>query len=412
MTRYAELAVRVGVNLQRGQTLFVVGQPEHAGMMRAVAEEGWKAGAGDVQLVYRDEYERRLHALHAPEELLDRTPPWLETAMLALEGAALVYVLGDADPELFADVDEDRAARTVARRIREISLDQTARQVVSWTVILGPTEGWARDLFGEPDLERLWREVAAVTRLDEPDPTAAWQAHIRELGGRAAALDARRFDRLRFHGAGTDLVVGLIPDARWKGITSRTAWGQTFAANLPSEEVFTTPDRSRTQGVARTTMPLYWYGSVVEDVELRFEAGRVVDMRARSGESFLRSKLDTDDGARYLGEVALVDGDSRVGRRNLVFRNGLLDENAACHIAVGSGYTEPIEGAERFTDEERIAAGINVSQIHVDLMIGSDDVDVDGIGTDGEFEPILRDGRWVLPLPALESTLGEPVQEA
>jgi aminopeptidase len=178
---YAELAVRVGANVQDGQTLFVVGHPEHAALMRAVAEAGWKAGAGDVQFIYRDEYERRLHALYAPDDLLDRTPAWLETAILGAEGAALVNVLGDADPNLFADVDPQRAARAEPRRVRELITDQVSRQVVAWVVIAGPTEGWARDLFGEPDVERLWHELSAVAGLTEPDPVASWRERIAQL---------------------------------------------------------------------------------------------------------------------------------------------------------------------------------------------------------------------------------------
>jgi aminopeptidase len=394
---YAELAVRVGANVQEGQTLFVVGHPEHAALMRAVAEAGWKAGAGDVQFLYRDEYERRLHALYAPEDLLDRTPAWLETALLAVEGAALVNVLGDADPNLLADVDPQRAARAEPRRIREIIQDQTSRQVVSWVVIAGPTEGWARDLFGEPDVERLWRELADVTRLSEPDPIAAWRVRIAELEARAAALDANAFDGLRFHGPGTDLRVGLLPGAQWQSIASTTSWGQRYASNLPSEEVFNTPDRLRTEGVVRTTKPLYWFGSVAEGVELRFEGGRVVEARAERGADFIRSKLETDEGAGRLGEVALVDGSSRIGQRNLLFKNGLLDENAVCHVAIGGGYTEPVDGAETMTADERVAAGINASLIHIDLMIGSDEVDVDGVHADGSTLPILRSGAWVLP---------------
>lgn len=206
--KYAELAVRVGVNLQAGQTLFVVGHPEHAELMRAVAEAGWQAGAGDVQLLYRDEYERRLHALYAPEELLDRTPGWLETAVLAAEGAALVNVLGDADPNLFADVDPQRAARAEPRRVREIITDQVSRQVVAWVVIVGPTEGWARDLFGDPDVERLWQELADVTGLGEPDPVASWRGRIAQLEARAAVLDEHAFTGPHFRGPGTDLSVG------------------------------------------------------------------------------------------------------------------------------------------------------------------------------------------------------------
>jgi aminopeptidase len=396
---YAELAVRVGANVQDGQTLFVVGHPEHAALMRAVAEAGWKAGAGDVQFIYRDEYERRLHALYAPEELLDRTPAWLETALLGVEGAALVNVLGDADPNLLADVDPQRAARAEPRRIREIIQDQTSRQVVAWVVIAGPTEGWARDLFGEPDVDRLWRELADVARLSEPDPIAAWQQRLEQLQARAASLDRHAFDGLRFRGPGTDLQVGLLPASRWQTIVSTTVWGQSFASNLPSEEVFNTPHRLQTEGIVSTTKPLYWFGSVAEGVELRFEQGRVVEARAEKGEDFVRSKLETDEGAPFLGEVALVDGSSRIGQRGLLFKNGLLDENAVCHIAIGSGYTDPVEGAETLTEDERLAVGINASRIHIDLMIGSNDVDVDGVSSSGAEIAILRSGDWVLPDP-------------
>ena len=313
-----------------------------------------------------------------------------------MERAAVVVTLGDAKPRLFDDVDEARAARAEPTRAREIVHDQTSRQAVAWTVIACPTEGWARDIFGEPDIERLWGEIAEVTRLNEPDPVAAWEAHVSALEERAARLSALDLDALRFRGPGTDLTIGLIRGARWKGARAATSWGQQYVANLPTEEVFTTPDRQRTEGTVRTTKPLYWYGSVADGVELRFEAGKIVDARAMLGEDFLRSKLETDDGAAYLGEVALVDDESRIGGRDLVFRNGLLDENAACHIAIGRGYTEPVAGADVLSDDERVAAGINVSSIHIDLMIGASDVDVDGLDQRAAVVPILREGKWVL----------------
>jgi len=388
--------VRVGVNLQPGQLLLIRAEPEHAELVRAVAEAGWLAGAGDVQCVYGDEHVRRLHALHAPDDLLDRTPEWVEVAARSREGAAFVYILGDPDPGLFRDVDPDRAARAEPHRLREISVDLISRLASAWTVIACPTEGWAADLFGEPDVDRLWDEIAAVTRLDEDDPVQAWHGHMETLERRVALLAAHDFDAVRFHGPGTDLRVGLIDQARWKTVASTTSWGQHHVTNLPTEEVFTTPDRLRTEGVVRTTFPLHWFGSVATDVTLRFEAGRVVDAQASSGLDFLRSKLATDDGASFLGEVALVAMDSAVGRRGLVYRNGLLDENASSHIAIGGGYTEPVPGASKMSPEERAASGINLSAIHIDLMIGSPDVDVDGIGADGSEVPVLREGLWVL----------------
>jgi aminopeptidase len=235
------------------------------------------------------------------------------------------------------------------------------------------------------------------TRLDEPDPVAAWSEHTEALARRAIALNAHGFDALSFTGPGTDLRVGLLPGANWLAATSVTTWGQACCVNIPTEEVFTTPDQRRTEGVVRMTRPLHWYGSVVEDVELRFEAGAVVGGTATRGEEFLRTMIATDDGARYLGEVALVDGTSRVGSRGLVYRNGLFDETAACHVAVGGAYTEPVEGADELTPEERVAAGLNHSLVDVDLMIDAPDVDVDGVRADGTRQPIMRDDAWVLP---------------
>ena len=396
VSRYAELAVRVGTNLREGQKLVIVGEPEHASLVRAVAEAGWHAGAGDVECVYLDEHVRRLHAIHAPEELLDRTAAWMETAALGAEGAALVFVIGDSDPDLFAGVDESRAARAEPRRLREIARDQTMRLATAWTVIACPTDGWAKSLFGEPDVDRLWREIAAVTRLDEDEPVEAWRVHVARLEERARLLGEQRLESLRFRGPETDLTVGLLENAHWLTALSRTSWGQEHVVNLPTEEVYTTPDRMLAEGTVRLTAPLHWFGSQVEGGWLRFEHGKVVESGASRGAEFLRSKLSSDEGASRLGEVALVDVDSAVGKRGLVLRNSLLDENASSHIAVGSGYTEPVAGAEAMDETQRVDAGINVSAIHIDLMIGGAEVDVDGIGRDGSEVPILSRGRWVL----------------
>jgi aminopeptidase len=397
LERYAELAVRVGTGLRPGQRLLIRAEPEHAPLVRAVAEAGWRAGASDVQCYYVDDHLRRLHALHAADELLDRTPEWLEQAARSTEGAAFVYIIGDADPSLFRDVDPARAARAEPRRLLEANRDLTLRLARAWTVIGCPTEGWAREVLGSPDVERLWDEVAAVTRLDEPDPVAAWTSHVAALEARAAALDEASFDRVRFDGPGTELEVGLLPAARWKTARSTTAWGQEHVVNLPTEEVFTTPDRSRTSGAVRLTAPFHWFGSVVEGGELRFEDGRVVDVRATAGEEFLRTKIAADEGAARLGEVALVDSGSAVGRRGLVFRNLLFDENASSHVALGSGYTEPVDGANGMSEGERLTAGINASSVHLDVMIGGPTVDVSGVRADGSEVPILRRGEWVLP---------------
>lgn len=394
--RYAELAVRVGANLQPGQTLHLIGEPEHAPLLRSLAEAGWRAGAGDVQCVYLDDHVRRLHAIHASEDMLDRTPEWLVTAARAEEGAASVWTLGDADPDLFADVDPARAARAEPFRLREIMRDLVSRQATAWTVVACPTEGWARSIFGEPDVDRLWAEIATVARLDAADPVEAWRLHISRLGERARRLDEQGLTALRFRGPGTDLTIGLLDRARWLTASSRTSWGQEHVVNVPTEEVYTTPNRMSAEGTVRITAPLYWYGSSVEGAWLRLGEGRVVDAGADRGEDFLRSKLETDEGSSRLGEIALVDVDSAVGRRGLLFRNGLLDENASSHLAIGSGYTEPVEGTAAMDDEGRVTAGVNVSAIHIDLMIGGPEVDVDGVRSDGSIVPILARGTWVL----------------
>jgi aminopeptidase len=398
LERYAELAVVVGTGLRPGQRLVICAEPEHAPLVRAVAEAAWRAGAGDVDCYYVDDHLRRLHAIHAADEQLDRTPDWLVEAARSSEDAAFVYIVGDADPKLFHDVDPVRAARAEPLRLRKANRDLTLRLARAWTVIACPTEGWANEVLGTPDVERLWEEIAAVTRLDAADPVAAWREHIDALEARATALRSSGFDAVRFTGPGTELEVGLLGAARWKTAQSTTSWGQDHVTNLPTEEVFTTPHRARTVGVVRLTAPLHWYGSVVEGGELRFEDGRVVEVRAEAGEEFLRSKVAADEGASRVGEVALVDTASAVGRRGLVFRSLLFDENASSHIALGAGYTDPVDGASEMSDDERSAVGINSSTIHLDMMIGGPEVDVNGVRADGTTATIIEKGEWVLPV--------------
>ncbi|MBM3676949.1 MAG: aminopeptidase [Actinobacteria bacterium] len=394
--RYAELVVRVGVAILPGQTLFIGAPPEHAPFARAVAEAGWKAGAGDVQVLYVDAPVRRLHALHAPEAMLDRTPDWLASAFRAMEGQAYVAIEGDPHPGLLADVDGSRAARAQPRLLNEITYDLIRRRAVAWTIVAAPTPAWAQQVFGEPDVERLWAEIAGVVRLDEPDPAAAWETHLETIDRRCRALSDRRFDAIRFRGPGTDLRVGLLSGSIWQGGAETMTTGQRCVCNMPTEEVFTTPDFRRTDRHVRCTRPLHWLGSVVEGLSLTFAGGVVTEARATVGEDFIRGQLAIDAGASRLGEVALVDGTSRVGGRGLVYGNTLFDENAASHIAVGMGYTDAVEGADAIPPDRLEDAGINVSNIHIDLMIGGPEIEVDGIEADGTEVPILRDDRWVL----------------
>jgi len=252
-----------------------------------------------------------------------------------------------------------------------------------------PNAGWAMQMFGEPDVDRLWELVEHCVRLDEPDPVAAWRAHIARLDARAQALNDLEVDALRFQGPGTDLTIGLLPESRWLGVESRTVDGVVYVANMPTEEVYTTPDARRTEGVVTSTMPLSVYGTIVRGLRLRFSAGRIVEVDADEGAEVIRGQLASDENAAALGEVALVDGTSLVGRTGLTFFDTLYDENATCHVAIGDAYAEAVEGG--------LIEGVNVSSVHTDFMIGGPEVSVDAVTRAGSVAPLLRAEVWQLP---------------
>jgi aminopeptidase len=397
LARYAELIVRVGVNVQPGQTVFVDGLVEHVDLVRAITEAAYEAGARRVDVAYRDNHVRRAFIRHAPDDELSVTTPWLAARLEAsVDGQAVISIAGDPEPELLADVDQGRLgrARPVAgaqRHVKAIN-DRT----FTWTIAAFPTEGQARQMFGEPDLERLWQAVAHAVRLDEPDPVAAWRGQVEKLRERSQQLDALQLDAVRFIGPGTDLTVGLVPGAKWLGGGIETQLGIFHVANLPTEEVFACPDWRRTEGTVRSTRPLALGGTVVRDLELRFEAGEIVDVSASAGADAVRGQLQVDEFAGRLGEVALVDGTSRVGDTGLTFFDTLFDENATCHIAYGAAVTFGLEGIDDLEPDDQRARGINVSAVHTDFMIGGVDVAVDGVLSSGETVPILREDKWQL----------------
>jgi aminopeptidase len=265
---------------------------------------------------------------------------------------------------------------------------QVNEQLNNWTVVGVPNAGWAKQMFGEPDVERLWKIVEFCVRLDMEDPVAAWREHVRRIGLRAKALNDMRVDAIRFRGPGTDLTVGLLPESRWQGVESQTALGLPYVANMPTEEVFTTPDARRTEGHVRSTRPLALNGRIVRGLEVRFEGGRIVEVRADEGEEVIQGQLTTDDTAGFLGEVALVDGTSRIGETGLTFFETLFDENATCHVAYGGAYAEAVEGEP--------TEGVNVSTVHTDFMVGGPEVEVDAVLPNGTVVPLLRNDVWQL----------------
>jgi aminopeptidase len=391
---YARLVVRTGVNLGPGQELLVEAQLDHAPLVRAITDEAYDAGARFVDVNYGDPYVRRARAALSPDDVLGWTPPWMIQRLErgAEIGAAVIGISDSSYADVFAGVDGKRLAAARFRDLDRTWLQAVTDGTMAWSLIAFPTERWATEALGEPDLDRLWDAVGHALRLREADPAAAWQQRLDELAARARSLTERRFRAVRYRGPGTELEVGLIEGARWMAGRDRTKAGRDYVANLPTEEVFTTPHRLHAEGTIRSSMPVALRGQVIEGIEMRFAAGEIVEARAARGEDVLRAEIATDDGARRLGEIALVDESSRVGEAGITFNNTLFDENAAAHVAFGAGFVWAVEGL----DGEPEALGVNDSATHVDFMVGSPALEVDGVEPGGGTVVLLREGRWQL----------------
>ncbi|HEX7300450.1 MAG TPA: aminopeptidase [Solirubrobacteraceae bacterium] len=392
---YAQLVVRTGVNLGSGQELLVEAQLDHAPLVRAITEEAYAAGARFVDVSYADPYVRRARAAMSPDDVLGWTPPWMLQRLerAADIGAAVIGISDSSYADVFAGVEGGRLAATRFRDLDRIWLEAVTAGNMAWSLIAYPTERWAAEALGEPDLDRLWDAVAHALYLREPDPAGAWKARLDELAARADALTERGFQAVRYRGPGTELEVGLIEGARWIAGRDRTKAGRDYVANLPTEEVFTTPHRLRADGTIRGSTPLALRGQVIEGIELRLAGGEIVEARATRGEDVLQAEIATDDGGRRLGEIALVDESSRVGEAGIVFNNTLFDENAAAHMAFGAGFAWAVEEL----DGEPEALGVNDSATHVDFMVGSPELEIDGLEPGGATVALLREGRWQLP---------------
>jgi aminopeptidase len=394
LDRYAELIVGFGANVQPDQVVAVEGTLDAAPLVRRLARCAYDRGARYVEVVYLDAAVKRTRIESAPDDSLDWVPPWLGRRMLDLGelGAARIVLSPFVPPGLLEGLDPTRAARDRLPTVREL-FEVIDDRSVAWTVSPYPSEAWARVVF--PNLtpaeavEALWRDLEHICRLDEPDPVEAWRQRIAEIWAVASRLDDLDLDSVRFVGPGTDLRVGLLPSSRFarEGGQATTRNGVQHVPNLPTEELFTTPDPERTEGVVTSTKPLDVSGSVVRGLRVRFEGGRAVEIDADANAEVLRRRCAVDDGAARLGEVALVDRGSRIGRLGRTFFNTLLDENAASHVALGDAYSSPVADPD---DVPRI----NESEIHIDFMIGSDEVTVSGVTRGGDELPLLVGGAW------------------
>ena len=392
LERLADLIVGVGANVQPGQVVGLGSEPGKEPLARAIARSAYRRGAKFVDVAVWDLHVKKARIELSREEDLEYVPPWFGQRVLTLGDlrGARIALSGPVEPTLFAGLPPERLGKDQLPFVPE-AMKVVNDRTVNWCVAPCPTVQWAtfvhRDLEPTAALARLDEQLVRIMRLDEDDPAAAWRTRVADIAGAAARLNERRFDAIRFRGEGTDLRVGLLPSSTWTGGAMDTVDGITHIANLPTEEVFTAPDPQRVDGEVRATKPLVLGGTTIEGLRVRFEGGRAATITADTGGEVLEAMTRRDAGAARLGELALVDREGRIGPLDTVFYDTLLDENAASHIALGAAYELTVDDA---ADIERI----NRSDIHIDFMIGSPEIEVDGLDADGNATPVLRDGVW------------------
>ena len=407
LKKYAEAVVRVGLNLREGQRLIITNAtargvpPAGREFVHEVTKAAYDAGARYVEAIWGDEEMLRIRLENAPDNSFDEYPTWQIDALMNMieKGDALLSISAN-DPDVYMGLDSDRVTAMQKAHLEKYGpvSAKVSRNAMNWCVVAAASPTWAAKVF--PDLqpkeaqEKLWQAIFETTRATLPDPVAAWQEHIQNLKKRSSYMQAKNYSALYYQGQGTDFTLGLPRGHKWISAQSLAENGVVFTANMPTEEMFTLPDRHRAEGRVSATMPLSYAGTLIEDFSVTFENGRIVKVNARKNEAILQKLVDTDEGSTRLGEVALVPASSPIAQRGHLFYNTLFDENASCHIAIGRAYRFSLIGGEELTDEEFISAGGNVSLNHVDFMIGSPQMDIDGIQQDGTREPVMRQGEW------------------
>jgi aminopeptidase len=407
LRKYAEAIVRVGLNLRKGQRLFITNStsrgvpPAGRELVHEVTKAAYAAGARYVEALWGDEEMMRIRLQNAPADSFDEYPKWHVSGLLDFfkNGDALLSIYAN-DPDAYSGLDPERLGamqKAHLHNYQEVGV-LVSRNAINWCVVASGSPAWAKKIFPElPEKEaqeKLWQAIFETTRATQPDPVAAWQSHIKNLRKRGDYLQARNYTALHYKSPDTDFTLGLPRGHKWISAQSLAENGVVFTANMPTEEVFTLPDRRRAQGTVKATFPLSHGGSLIEDFSVTFENGRVVKVHAKKNEAVLQKIIDTDEGSTRLGEVALVPASSPIATRGHLFYNTLYDENASCHIAIGRAYRFTLTGGEELTDDEFNVAGGNTSLNHVDFMIGSPQMDIDGIAEDGTREPVMRQGEW------------------
>ncbi len=398
---FARVAVGAGLGLRSGQELLITAPVEAMPLVRRITEHAYRAGASLVTTMYVDDEATLARFEYAPDASFDHAATWLYDGIAAAyrAGAARLGITG-GNPALLAGQDPGKVSRAniATSKASRPALELITKHAINWSIVAAATPAWARTVFpGEPEetaIEMLWDAIFRASRIDGADPVAAWKLHSAHLQERAARLNAKRYQALRYAGPGTDLEIGLSDGHLWMGGGTTALNGVNCLPNIPTEEVFTTPHKGRAQGTVLSTKPLSYQGTLIEEIAVRFEGGRVVEARAKNGQAVLERMLSTDEGASRLGEVALVPHSSPIAASSLLFSNTLFDENAASHIAMGQAYSTCLKGGDTASPDELAARGANESLIHVDWMIGSGKLDIDGVTASGEREPVMRAGEW------------------